>query len=118
LDERKIVLEFNTAERLELRDLYRSLGDALHVRIELRAVGPRDAAKGVGGVGRCGLESCCTSWLDKFESVSVRMAKEQALPIIAEGLGGPARPPEGLPAIRRRAVPGRQQDAIEAWRAG
>ena len=88
LDERKIVLEFNAAERLELRDLYRSLGDALHIRIELRAVGPRDAAKGIGGVGRCGLEICCTSWLDKFESVSVRMAKEQALPISAEGLAG------------------------------
>ena len=41
-----------------------------------------------GGIGRCGMTLCCVRWLDKFESISVRMAKEQALPISADGLAG------------------------------
>jgi cell fate regulator YaaT (PSP1 superfamily) len=88
LDERKVVLEFTAEERVELRELYRKLTDALHSKIELRSVGPRDEAKNIGALGRCGNVICCASWLDKFESVTVRMAKEQALPISAEGLAG------------------------------
>ncbi len=88
LDERKVALEFTADERLELRDLYRSLGDALHARVELRSIGPRDEAKNLGALGRCGYVLCCASWLVKFESISVRMAKEQALPSSADGLAG------------------------------
>ncbi len=88
LDERKVVLEFTAGERGELRELYRKLTDALKGKVELRSVGPRDEAKNIGGMGRCGQVLCCASWLDKFESVTVRMAKEQALPISAEGLAG------------------------------
>jgi cell fate regulator YaaT (PSP1 superfamily) len=88
LDERKVVLELTAAERVELRELYRKLTDALKGKVELRSVGPRDEAKNIGGLGRCGQVLCCASWLDKFESVTVRMAKEQALPISAEDLAG------------------------------
>lgn len=88
LDERKILLEFAAEERIELRDLYRRLTDALHSKVELRSIGPRDEAKNLGGLGRCGLEMCCSRWLDKFDSVTVKMAKEQGLPISAEGLAG------------------------------
>jgi cell fate regulator YaaT (PSP1 superfamily) len=88
LDERKVVLEFTAEERVELRELYRKLTDALNCKVELKSVGPRDEAKNIGGLGRCGNVLCCASWLDKFESVTVRMAKEQALPISAEGLAG------------------------------
>jgi cell fate regulator YaaT (PSP1 superfamily) len=56
--------------------------------MELRSVGPRDEAKNIGSLGRCGNVTCCSSWLDKFESVTVRMTKEQALAINAEGLEG------------------------------
>ena len=88
LDERKVVLEFSSEERVELGELYRRLGEALKVRVELRPIGPRDTAKNIGGLGTCGLTLCCSTWLDKFESISVRMAKEQALPISSEGLAG------------------------------
>lgn len=88
LDESRVVLEFTAEDRVELRELYRKLTDALHTKIELRSVGPRDEAKNIGSLGRCGNVTCCASWLDKFESVTVRMAKEQALPISAEGLAG------------------------------
>lgn len=88
LDARKVALDFTAPERVELRELYRKLSDALNSKIELRSIGPRDEAKNIGGIGRCGLTLCCTTWMDKFESVTVRMAKEQALPISAEGLAG------------------------------
>lgn len=88
LDDRKVVLEFTANERVELRALYGKLSDALKRKIELKSVGPRDEAKSIGALGRCGLAVCCTSWLSKFESVSIKMAKEQALPISAEGLAG------------------------------
>jgi len=51
-------------------------------------VGDRDVAKLAGGLGRCVMTLCCVRWMDKFESISVRMAKEQSLPISAEGLAG------------------------------
>lgn len=88
LDARKIAIDFTAPERVELRELYRKLTDALNSKIELRSIGPRDEAKNIGGLGRCGAVLCCTLWMDKFESVTVRMAKEQALPISAEGLAG------------------------------
>lgn len=88
LDERKVVFEFTAEDRLELRDLYRKLTDSLRMKVELRSIGPRDEAKNIGGLGRCGLTMCCATWLDKFDSVTVKMAKEQGLPINAEALAG------------------------------
>jgi cell fate regulator YaaT (PSP1 superfamily) len=60
-------------------------------RVRLHQVGERDVAKLTGGIGRCGRTLCCITWLTKFEAISVRMAKEQALPISAEGLAGACR---------------------------
>ena len=54
----------------------------------MQQVGDRDIAKLTGGIGRCGNELCCVKWIDKFESITVRMAKEQSLPISAKGLAG------------------------------
>ena len=88
LDERRVMLEFTAEERIELRELYRKLADALKSKVELRSIGPRDEAKNLGGLGRCGRELCCSRWLDKFDSITVRMAKEQGLPISADGLAG------------------------------
>jgi len=88
LDGRKLALDFSSVERLDLRELYRRLNESLSARIELRPVGPRNAAKNIGGIGTCGRDLCCCRWMTKFESISVRMAKEQALPISAEGLAG------------------------------
>ena len=54
----------------------------------MRQVGDRDVAKITGGLGRCGRSLCCSTWLTKFDAISIRMAKEQALPISADGLAG------------------------------
>jgi cell fate regulator YaaT (PSP1 superfamily) len=88
LDAHKITIGFTSEERVELRNLYRGLGEALQARVELKPVGPREEAKNIGGIGRCGNVTCCSLWLDKFELVSIRIAKEQALPVSAENLAG------------------------------
>ena len=62
--------------------------DAHYTFDRARMVGDRDVAKLTGGIGRCGMTLCCVRRIEKFESISVRMAKEQALPISADGLAG------------------------------
>ena len=67
----KANLYFTSDERVELRELLRELGQASGARIELRQVGARDEAKQVGGIGSCGQELCCSTWLPEFVPVSV-----------------------------------------------
>ncbi|MFA5992000.1 MAG: regulatory iron-sulfur-containing complex subunit RicT, partial [Candidatus Doudnabacteria bacterium] len=57
-------------------------------RVELRQIGPRDEAKMVGGYGRCGRELCCCSFLSEFDPVSIKMAKEQNLPLNPQKISG------------------------------
>ena len=87
-DRVRMVVTFGAEGRVDFRPLIRALSSATGNRVELRQVGDRDVAKLTGGIGRCGMELCCVRWLGKFESISVRMAKEQALPISADGLAG------------------------------
>ena len=87
-DRTRMTVTFGAEGRVDFRPLIRELGVALKCRVELRQVGDRDVAKLAGGIGRCGRTLCCVSWMDKFESVSIRMAKEQALPISTDGLAG------------------------------
>jgi cell fate regulator YaaT (PSP1 superfamily) len=75
-------------ERLELRDLVRALTDALRARVEVKQIGARDAAKEAGGLGVCGRELCCSSWLKEFQPVSVKMAKAQGLALNPSKLAG------------------------------
>jgi len=75
----KINLYFTSDERVELRELLRELGQASGARIELRQVGARDEAKQVGGIGSCGQELCCSTWLPEFVPVSIKMAKDQGM---------------------------------------
>jgi cell fate regulator YaaT (PSP1 superfamily) len=72
---------FSAAERVDFRELVRELSSSLKVRVELRQVGPRDEAKIIGGFGRCGRQLCCQRFLSSFDPVSIRMAKEQDLPL-------------------------------------
>ena len=118
LDERKLVLDFTAGERLDLRPLYRKLSEALNTRVELRAVGPRDEAKNIGGLGRCGLQTCCSSWLTKFASITVRMAKEPGAAGERGRPSGTVRAIEMLPSVRVRAVPGSEQASSARWGAG
>lgn len=75
-------------EHLDLRDLVRNLGIAFSTRVEVRQIGARDEARGAGGVGVCGRELCCSSWLREFQAVSVKMVKAQGLSLNPSKLAG------------------------------
>jgi cell fate regulator YaaT (PSP1 superfamily) len=72
---------FTSEQRVDFRDLVRELARIFRTRIELRQIGVRDEAKSIGGVGKCGRPLCCSTWLPEFCPVSIRMAKQQDLPL-------------------------------------
>jgi cell fate regulator YaaT (PSP1 superfamily) len=74
--------------RVDLTELTQSLEAHFGTRIEVRRLGARDETKVMTGVGTCGRELCCSSWLDKFSNISIRMAKEQDLPLNQSKLTG------------------------------
>ena len=76
-----LTIFFGAQERVDFRGLIRELSQALETRVQLRQVGARDEAKLVGGIGRCGYPLCCRNVLTGFSSVSIKMAKEQNLPL-------------------------------------
>jgi cell fate regulator YaaT (PSP1 superfamily) len=80
-DGSKIIFYFTADGRVDFRDLVKDLASIFKTRIELRQIGVRDEAKMVGGLGPCGQRLCCTVFLGDFEPVSIRMAKEQDLPL-------------------------------------
>lgn len=91
LDRAKIVFYFVAQGRVDFRELVKDLASVFRTRIELRQIGVRDETKMVGGLGICGRRLCCSSFLNKFESVSINMAKEQNLslnPIKISGICG------------------------------
>lgn len=79
LDRTRLVFYFTSDTRVDFRDLVRDLASAFRTRIELRQIGVRDEVKMLGGLGPCGREVCCASWLAEFQPVSIRMAKAQNL---------------------------------------
>ncbi len=80
-DGSRLTLFFSAAGRVDFRRLVKDLTGRFKTRVELRQVGPRDEAKMVGGFGRCGRELCCASHLTEFAPISIKMAKEQDLPL-------------------------------------
>ncbi len=81
LDGSRLTFFFSAAERVDFRELVRELTSRFKTRVELRQIGPRDEAKLIGGCGRCGGLLCCMSFLSEFAPVSIKMAKEQGLPL-------------------------------------
>ena len=81
LDGNRLTVSFSAAERIDFREMVRELASRLKVWVEMRQTGPREVAKLIGGLGRCGRPLCCASFLSEFVPVSVRMAKEQGLPL-------------------------------------
>jgi cell fate regulator YaaT (PSP1 superfamily) len=75
------VIYFSAPHRVDFRALVRDLGATLKCRVELRQLSARDEARLIGGIGSCGRELCCSTFLVDFEPVSVRMAKDQDLPL-------------------------------------
>ena len=87
-DGSKATLFYAAEDRGDPRDLARELGDLLRTRVEMKQIGARDETKVTGGVGPCGRELCCSSWLQEFQPVSVKMAKEQGLSLNPSKLAG------------------------------
>ena len=84
----RAVVFYASEERFEHRDLARELSNVLALRVEMRQIGARDEAKTAGGLGVCGRELCCSSWLREFQAVSVKMAKAQGLALNFSKLAG------------------------------
>ncbi len=87
-DGSKILFFFTADERVDFRELVKSLAASLRTRIELRQIGVRDKAKLVGGLGICGRPFCCASFLDDFQPVSIKMAKTQNLSLNPTKISG------------------------------
>ncbi|WP_417575616.1 regulatory iron-sulfur-containing complex subunit RicT [Paratractidigestivibacter sp.] len=87
-DEEKAVCYFAAEDRVDFRQLVRDLSRELHVRIDMRQIGVREEAAIVGGYGHCGQELCCRRFAMSFDPVSIRMAKEQDLPLNSTKISG------------------------------
>lgn len=87
-DKRKVVFYFTAEDRVDFRELVRDLAHDLKTRIELRHIQVRDEAKMVGGIGSCGRELCCSTWLNEFKPISMRMAKRQNLSLNPSKISG------------------------------
>jgi len=87
-DGSRLTFYFTADERVDFRALVRDLAATFRTRIELRQIGARDQAKLQGGVGPCGKTLCCSSWITEFGVVSIKMAKEQDLPLNPSKISG------------------------------
>jgi cell fate regulator YaaT (PSP1 superfamily) len=76
-----MIFYFTSEKRVDFREMVKELASHFKMRIELRQIGVRDEAKIVGGLGPCGMNLCCKSFLTDFESISIKMAKDQNLPL-------------------------------------
>ncbi len=86
---RHLVVYFSSENRkFPLKDIALELGHKFGMRIDMRPIGVRDAARLAGGIGKCGLSLCCSTWLPDFGQVSIRMAKDQGLSLEPESISG------------------------------
>lgn len=87
-DRTKIIFYFTANGRIDFRDLVKDLAKIFKARIELRQIGVRDEARLFGGFGPCGRELCCAKFLKDFEPVTIKMAKEEGLPLNPPKISG------------------------------
>jgi cell fate regulator YaaT (PSP1 superfamily) len=87
-DRKKLTVYFTAEKRVDFRDLVRDLAALLHTRIDLRQIGARDESARLSGVGRCGREYCCSSWLTTLSPVSLALAKDQHLSLNPAQISG------------------------------
>lgn len=87
-DRKKIIFYFTADDRVDFRELVKDLAADLKARIELRHIQVRDEAKIIGGIGSCGRELCCTSWMREFMPISMKMAKKQNLSLNPSKISG------------------------------
>lgn len=87
-DNNKVLFYFTADGRVDFRELVKDLASIFRTRIELRQIGVRDEAKMLGGIGICGRELCCNTFLSEFAPVSIKMAKEQNLSLNPTKISG------------------------------
>ncbi len=87
-DGSKILFHFTAENRIDFRELVKDLAHHFHTRIEMRQIGVRDEAKLIGGLGICGRELCCSTFITEFQPVSVKMAKQQGLALNPSKISG------------------------------
>jgi len=87
-DRRKLTIYFTADRRVDFRELVRELARDFSTRIELRQIGVRDESAFLGGVGRCGRELCCSTWLPELKAVSLQLAKDQNLSLNPSQISG------------------------------
>ena len=87
-DQNKMTFFYTADGRIDFRELIKLLVKEFNIRIEMRQVGIRNLSKHYGGVGKCGRELCCSSFMDTFEPVSIKMAKEQGLSLNPTKISG------------------------------
>ena len=87
-DGSRLVVSFTAESRIDFRDLVRDLAKTFNTRIEMKQIGVRDQAKVLDGLGKCGRQLCCSSWLREFNPVTIKMAKQQNLPLNPPEISG------------------------------
>ena len=87
-DRNKLIIYFTADKRVDFRELVRDLARTFRARIELKQIGVRDEAALLGGVGRCGRELCCSTWLPELKPVSLQLAKDQRLSLNPAQISG------------------------------
>jgi cell fate regulator YaaT (PSP1 superfamily) len=87
-DRKKVTFFFTAERRVDFRQLVRDLAGKFRTRVELRQIGVRDEAARLGGIGSCGRELCCSTWLEDFKPVTTQAAKAQDLPLNPIRLSG------------------------------
>ena len=88
LDGSRLIFSFTAEQRVDFRSLVKKLTREFNTRIEMKQVGARDETKILDGYGRCGRRLCCSSWLTEFHPVSIKMAKQQNLPLAPAEISG------------------------------
>lgn len=88
LDRKRIIFYFTADGRVDFRELVKDLAARFKTRIEMRQIGVRDESKMVGGIGICGREFCCSTFLTNFDPVAIKMAKDQSLVLNVAKLSG------------------------------
>ncbi len=88
LEGTQLTIYFTSEQRVDFRNLVRDLGSTLNKRVQLLQIGERDRAKLADGIGHCGYQLCCRSWLTSFPSISIKMAKEQDVPLNPAKISG------------------------------
>ncbi len=86
--QRLIVYYSSEQRKFSARDLAVEMGQKFNLRIDLRSVGVRDAARLSGGIGKCGLSLCCSTWIPDFQQISIRMAKDQGMSLDPDSING------------------------------